>query len=153
MALLTTSVKFGTDTGLGTSVVFPFTFHDDSISSSLRTINPLINFVCGPRQYTLTFNPANTAGTQFQSVDSTIPQLSVKTNNDLDIGVHRMELKVELANYLLFAQPIYEYFDVKIESCIVNSITYLPTGGNVPSGNSKLTPIILEIFATTSMFL
>ena len=72
------------------------------------------------------------------------------TNNVFDIGIHRMELKVELTNYILFVQPIYEYFNINIESCVVKSISYLPAGAYIPSDNSPLNPIIINIFATTS---
>jgi hypothetical protein len=47
----------------GKSVVFSFTFHDDQISNLLRSINPTLDFVCGPRKYTLAFDPPKIAGT------------------------------------------------------------------------------------------
>ncbi len=47
------------------------------------------------------------------------PSISVRTNNDLDFGVHRMKLTVELQNYAGFVLPIEEYFYINIESCIV----------------------------------
>lgn len=64
-----------------------------------------------------------------------------------------MKLTVELTNYVGIIAPIYEFFDILIESCIVKSITYTPSGGNIPAGNSATDPIIFDIFATSSYFM
>jgi hypothetical protein len=78
------------------------------------------------------------------------PFISIRTNNDLDFGVHRMKLKVELQNYAGFVQPIEEYFSINIESCIVKEITYLPLSGYIPAGNSAQDPIIINMFQPVS---
>jgi hypothetical protein len=78
------------------------------------------------------------------------PSISVLTNNDLDFGVHRMKLTVELQNYAGFVLPIVEYFNINIESCIVKEITYLPLSGYIPAGNSAQQPIIINMFEPVS---
>ena len=75
--------------------------------------------VCRGRLYEVT--SLNQIGSDFIFVDSSKPELSLVTNDDVNIGIHTIQLTVTLEHYSHITET--EEFLVEITSCIVNKFS------------------------------